>query len=129
MRTAALALVAILITAACGSRPSPPPDSATPDVVVEAYLAALLAGDCDDGRALATASFTIGNGELCGAVHVSAYTAPIGPAGTADEPVFSTTLTTSGDNMSIPSGELVWFYALGRQPSGAWRITGGGSGP
>jgi hypothetical protein len=125
----ALALVAVEITAACGSRATPPPDSASADVVLDAYLAALVAGDCDAGRTLATSTFTKGNGDLCGAVHVSAYTPPIGPAGTAEELVFSTTLTTSGDDVSVPSGENIWFYALKRQPSGAWRLTGGGSGP
>ena len=28
-----------------------------------------------------------------------------------------------------PAGDQLWFYALDRQPHGAWRLVGGGSGP
>ena len=44
---------------------------------------------------------------------------------------YSTTLTItrgSGDG-SVAAGERIWFYQLDQQPSGAWRLTGGGSGP
>ena len=50
---------------ACGS-PAVPPDSSPPDVVLNAYLAALERGDCATAHALATSAFVVGNGELCG---------------------------------------------------------------
>lgn len=108
-----------------------PPTSAGPEVVLDAYLRALRAGDCDTGRKLATATFVKGNGELCGATHVSAYQINPEPARPSpDETVFGTTLTTTGTaDGSIQAGEITWFYSLGRQPDGSWRIVGGGSGP
>jgi hypothetical protein len=121
----------VLIVAGCGfSRAVLPPDSAPPAAVLDAYLTALNAGDCQTARALVTSTFTIGNGELCGAVRVSAYRVNPTPATPADgEVIFATTLTTSGDGVSIPAGDVSWFYDLLRQPSGTWRIVGGGSGP
>jgi hypothetical protein len=129
-RHAATTLLALAAVAACGSRAGLPADPAPPATVLNAYLTALRAGDCDVAHALALSSFVIGNGELCGAVHVSAFTPLIGPAGPGDgELVYSTTLTTDGDGVSIPAGDVIWFYALDRQPNGAWRLAGGGSGP
>jgi len=117
-------------------QPSPaaidlPPVSAPPDVVLDAYLQALLAGDCATAHTLVTATFIIGNGELCGALTVTAARIdPVGPARPSDhEVVFGTTLTTVGGDASMPDGEQTWFYDLQRQPDGAWRLTGGGSGP
>lgn len=117
--------------AACGS-PAVPPDSSPPDVVLNAYLVALERGDCATAHALATSTFVVGDGELCGAVVVSAYT-PLTTAATpfAGEVEYSTTLTItrgSGDG-SVGAGERIWFYQLDQQPGGAWRLTGGGSGP
>jgi hypothetical protein len=98
--------------------------------VLGAYLTALRAGDCDTARALTMSTFVVGNGELCGALHVSAFSSLTGPATPDDrEVVFATTLTTNGDGASIPAGDITWFYALDQQPSGAWRLAGGGSGP
>lgn len=129
-RNAALTLLAVAAIAACGPRTVLPPDSAPPAVVLNAYLTALLAGDCDTARALATPTFFRGNGELCGGPDVSAFTPLRGPATPRDgEVVFSTTLTTRGGDGSMPDGDNLWFYSLVRQPNGAWRLAGGGSGP
>ena len=121
----------LLALVACTSTVAVPDDSAGPEVVLDAYLRALVAGDCETGRALATATFREGNGELCGAVDVTAFRVDGGPLRPSpDEAVFSTTLTTTGsDDGSIKPGETIRFYSLGRQPNGSWRIVGGGSGP
>lgn len=126
----ALTLLAAALVA-CAAPPVLPPDSAPPAEVLIAYLIALRDGDCDSARLLATPTFTFGNGELCGSVVVSAIGPLVGPATPSDhEVVFATVLTTGGDGgRSIRPGEVDWFYALERQPNGAWRLTGGGSGP
>ena len=48
---------------------------------------------------------------------------------TDDVAVFSTTMTVTDGDESMPDGTYTWFYDLGRQPDGAWLLTGGGSGP
>lgn len=80
---------------------------------------------------LATATFSKGNGELCGEARVDGFRIMGDPATpSSDEVVFATTLTTGGStDGSVPAGDMTWFYTLERQPGGAWRITGGGSGP
>jgi hypothetical protein len=125
------ALFMVLLAAACAPAPALPPDPVGPDVVLDTYLRALLAGDCDTGRKVATQSFAKGNGELCGDTHVTRYRIDPGAARpSSDEIVFSTHLITSGtDDGSIESGEMMWFYSLTRQSDGSWRIAGGGSGP
>jgi hypothetical protein len=102
-----------------------------PEAVLDAYLAALLAGDCETARLFTTSTFTIGSGNLCGGATVLEIEAhPTGPARPSeDEVVFATTLTITGGDASMPDGEQPWFYVLGRQPDGSWRLTGGGSGP
>ena len=107
-----------------------PAKDAAPAEVLSAYLQALRSGDCQSAHALATSSFVHGNGELCGDLTVSAYTPLVDPATPRDgEVVFATNLTTQGGDGSMPDGLHTWFYALDRQPDGAWRIVGGGSGP
>lgn len=129
-RAVALGLLVLLAVTACGSRAGVPPDSAPPGVVLEAYLVALKSGDCDTAHALAAPTFVVGNGELCGALHVTAFGALTGPATPRDgEVTFSTPLTTTGGDASMPDGEHLWFYTLDRQPNGASRLAGGGSGP
>lgn len=129
----ALALVMILVVVACGgpSYTTIPPDSAAPAVVLDAYLRALQSGDCSAGRALGTPTFRPGNGELCGDAEVSAFRVVGDPATpNNDEVVFATRLTTSGSHDgTVPAGEIPWFYSLDRQPNGAWRLVGGGTGP
>ena len=108
-----------------------PPDAAPAETVLRTYLSALLVRDCDTARQLTTPTFRKGNGELCGFVRVTRARIDGAPATpSAKETVFGTTLTTDGDGgQSIEAGELMWFYDLIRQPTGAWRIAGGGSGP
>ena len=121
-RTLHVLLLAGLL-AGCGSKVPIPADSAPPEVVLETHLKALVAGDCETVSAL-TAS---GGGGLCGAVRVSGYTGPEAgttPGGT----VYSSILTTSGDDGSMPDGDNVWHYWLTQQPDGAWRVTGEGNG-
>ncbi len=129
-----LVFVAVAACSAGGAGPaaaSLPPVSASPAVVLESYLRALVAGDCNTGRKLATGTFAKGNGELCGVTRVTAYQVQAEPAHpSSDEVVFATTLTTTGTaDHSIQAGRMVWFYSLDRQPDGSWRIVGGGSGP
>lgn len=96
-RLLVLALLTLAATAACS--PAAPvtsaaslPPSAAPEVVLDAYLRALVAGDCETGRKLATATFVKGNGELCGDTQVSPYRIQPEPARpSADETVFATT--------------------------------------
>jgi hypothetical protein len=130
-RAAALSLVAAMVVVACGIHAALPPDTAPPDVVLNAYLTALRESDCETAHALATSTFVKGNGELCGDLHVAAFTVDGPPATPPDgEVIFATTLTTSGSgDGSVPAGEVTWFYSLVQQPGGAWRLTGGGSGP
>jgi hypothetical protein len=123
-------VLAVGVVAACRSGAVQIPDSAPPAVVLDVYLRALEAGDCDAARALATSTFVVGNGELCGVLDVTGFNGLTGPAVPRDgEVVFSTTLTTGGDDRSIQEGDQTWFYTLVRQPNGAWRLAGGGSGP
>jgi hypothetical protein len=127
-----LSLGAVALVAACaGSGFSPPPESAGPDVVLRAYLQALERGDCSAGKVLGTSTFVFGNGELCGQTTVSSFTIDGLPAAPiATEVVFAATLVTSGTaDGSVRPGTLAWFYDLKRQPNGAWRLAGGGSGP
>lgn len=125
---------AVLIALVGCNAPVPPRasvDPGNPASVLNAYLDAIASGDCATGRTFATETFRKGNGELCGAVPVEATRIHPGqPAGTADELIFATTLTTGGSqDGSVPAGEITWFYDLKRQVDGTWRLAGGGSGP
>jgi hypothetical protein len=125
-------LGAVVLLAACSRGGfSPPPDAATADVVLRAYLQALVQGDCSAGKVLGTPSFGFGNGELCGQTTVSGFSISGSPATpNATEVVFATLLTTSGTaDGTVPPGSLTWFYDLKQQSNGAWRLAGGGSGP
>jgi hypothetical protein len=125
------AAVAIALVGCTGSKVSPPPDAAAPDVVLAVYLDALVRGDCTAGKILATSTLTFGNGELCGHTKVSAYSIGRPPAQpNPTQVVFATTLVTSGTgDGSIHPGEITWFYTLKLQPTGGWRLAGGGGGP
>jgi len=127
--TGAVAVV-FLIGCSRGESVTMPPKNAAPAEVLGTYLHALRAGDCRSVHALTTSSFVLGNGELCGALTVTAYGALGQPANPRDGTViFSTTLTTEGGDQSMSNGDHTWFYSLERQPDGAWRLVGGGSGP
>jgi hypothetical protein len=123
--------IAAVLSACGGSSISPPPADAAPDVVVRAYLEALVRGDCSAEQVLGTGRFMSGSGELCGHTTVKSYSLGGTPATpTPDEAVFATTLVTTGtSDGSVQPGDLIWFFDLIRQPDGSWRIAGGGSGP
>ena len=128
LRLSVLSLV--LMLAACAPTAVLTPTSTDPGVVLDTYLRALLAGDCDTGGKLATESFRKGNGELCGLTRVMAYRIDGSVQPSPNEVVFSSRLTTTGTpDHSIVPGEMIWFYSLHRQPDGSWRLAGGGSGP
>jgi hypothetical protein len=132
---AALSLISgmtLVALTACAPALALPPASASPRVVLDTYLQALAAGDCSTGSKLWTDGAASGvRGDLCGETQVSAYGITGDPAQpTADELVFSTTLTTTGTrDGSVPAGQITWFFTLRHQPTGVWRIWGGGSGP
>jgi hypothetical protein len=134
MRSVVVGGVVLLALAGCGgtssSTVSLPPAGASASVVLDTYLRALVAGDCTTAHALAASTFTVGNGELCGDVRVSAFTAPTGPATPGHNTVeYASDLTTDGSSDgSIPSGKTTWFYQL-RQQDGDWKLVSGGSGP
>ena len=121
-----------LLVAACAPAVSLPTDSASPEVVLDTYLRALVAGDCSTASKLGVGAFKDrGSGNLCGDTRVSAYGLLGDPARpSSGEQVFATTLTTTGSaDGTVPAGEITWFFTLRYQPDGSWRITGGGSGP
>ena len=100
--------------------------------MLNAYLDALVHGDCSAGRALGNAHFIqVGGGELCGATKIKSFRIDgAAPSPFTDEVVYATTLVTTGsDDGSVQPGALTWFYDLKRQTDGAWRLVGGGSGP
>lgn len=127
----AATMTAIACSPVATTSTSPSPSPAPPDVVLGAYLNALVAGDCDAARKLWVVTNGHTPGELCGAVRVSAAKVRPGAATpSANEVVFVTTLTTSGsDDGTVPPGDIIWFFSLDRQADGSWRIVGGGSGP
>lgn len=93
----------LLVLAGCGNTPSErvvlPPKDAPASLVLETYLHALQAGDCGSAHALAASTFTVSNGDLCGAVQVKNFMvhdppAQIGP----DEVEYATELTTGGSH-------------------------------
>ena len=120
-----------VVLAACGPTLPLPPPSASPQTVLETYLRALVAGECSVGRQLGADGFGPGRGDLCGATRVASYRIDGPPAApTANELVFSTSLTTSGtSDGTIRAGSIGWFFTLDRKANGSWRITGAGSGP
>lgn len=128
------ALVLAFAVAACAGSPvaaTVPPDSASPSVVLDFYLRAYRAGDCPAARSVWVGTHQIGDGDLCGDARLDAFRIDPDPATpTVDAAEFGTTLTTSGSrDGSVRSGDVTWFFILHRQPGGAWRIVGGGSGP
>ena len=125
--------VGLFVTGGCGGpseRVPLPPRGAGPDVVMDAYLTALRAGDCDTTAALGVPPFGFGNGALCGHLTVEAVTRDGAPAEpNPDERVYATTVSVSDGDPSMEDGEHLWFYSLRRQPDGSWRLAGGGTAP
>ena len=125
-RVARLALL-LFAFSACSTNVAIPDDSASPDVVLDAYLSALAAGDCSTGARLAVEDGNV----LCGHVDVASYgilghPSRIGP----DRLIYVTTLLTAGsDDDRVGPGTATWFFSLDKQSSGAWRVAAVGSGP
>lgn len=129
-RLGCLAVLALLVAACSAPSPSiPQSNPEAPGIVLDAYLNALVEGDCVTARALATPTF--GDGHFCGvALHMTSFGVDPAPATPRDgELVYSTTITTQGGDETILDGTHTWFYTLIRQEGGAWRIAGGGTGP
>jgi hypothetical protein len=129
-----LLLTLVVAVGACsfGANPYLPAANATPLAVLTAYLAAYKDGQCEFARRLwITAMRQVGDGDLCGDAHLTEYQINPEPAAAAPDRVeFYTTLTTTGSNDgSVEPGETGWFFELGRQSDGTWRILQGGSGP
>jgi len=110
------------------ANPAIPPQSAPPEAVLAAYLTALMAGDCETGRALATSTFVVGDGELCGTLRVTSATVDGDPVKDSDRSVLVfVTLVVSGGGAAMPDGAHDWTYMLERLANGAWRLSGGGA--
>ena len=129
-----LLLTVFVAVGACsfGSNPYLPPANAAPLEVLTAYLEAYRGGQCGFARQLWIAAIRqVGDGDLCGDAHLTEYQIDPEPAAAApDHAEFYTTLTTTGSNDgSVEPGETGWFFELGRQSDGTWRIMQGGSGP
>jgi hypothetical protein len=124
-----LAFAVLVLLVGCSRSPVVlPADSAPPAVVLNAYLTAIVAHDCDTARTLETKDYS--SGHDCGIWHMTAFGDPVGPETPRDgEAVFSTTVTTQGGEKTLPDGHHTLFFNLIRQPGGAWRVAGGGTGP
>ncbi len=94
---------------------------ASPADVLDAYLAALKARACAVAAALATDTFTVGNGELCGVVTIDSYTDAIRPAATGTQMTYAITLQVASGSTdgTVPAGAVPWFYTLQRQHTAA----------
>lgn len=113
--------------------PTPEPivaDSTPPRDVLEVFLKTLLIGDCLAARQLSTEAGFAQVGGFCQRIHISNF-AVVGNGTSVgnDAITFATTLTIDGGGGVLMDGDHTIFFSLGRQASGAWRVTGGGSGP
>ena len=122
-----LVLVASLAgaLAGCGhASVSMPPDSAAPDVVLETYLRAQVAGDCTTVRALTLETAVPCDGSIKAYAfdHSRSFSLPDGSV------QFHVTLTVTIE-FGMTAGEHGFYYYLARQPNGVWRVTSGGDGP
>jgi len=98
--------------------------------VLDAYLSALLDGDCPRSRTLETASFAATGSDFCIWFQTTAYEINPNMATPADGKVeFDAQVTTRGGNFTLPDGSHTMFFPLDRQATGAWRVAGGGTGP
>lgn len=134
-----VAVVVILLAAAgglalIGSRPSPspaavtiPPDSAPPEVVLDAYLRALQAGDCRTASQL-TNPLVLNKEyvDLCAVTRVTAFSILGDPAVVDPYTVrLRASITITGTANGILPGEIAETFFVQQQPSGAWRIIEG----
>jgi len=127
-------LAAAVGLAVIGSQPAPlpspspaavtiPPDSAPPAVVLDAYLRALQAGDCDTASQL-TMPLVLGKDyvDLCGITRVTAFSVVDSIAVNPGTVRLTATLTITGVPPGISAGKMFCLYLLQRQTTGAWRI-------
>ncbi len=120
LTAAAMALLLLACSlAACQARVPLPADGSTARQVLDVYLRALVAGDCETAGAL-------GDVAWCGAV--TSYAPPKEFRTLNGEISFETTLVISGGDGSLPDGPNLWTYTLGRGPDGRWRIVDEGMG-
>lgn len=97
--------------------------------VAQAYVDALLRGDCGTADLLATAQYAASPQIGCGAGRaISAQLDVAGAHPNADEAVYGVTMGVV-DVLGLDSGEHLLFMQLFRQPDGTWRVNGIGSGP
>jgi len=130
----AILLAGIAGLAAIGPQPSPspaaatiPPDTALPAVVLDAYLRALEAGDCDTARALTDPPFYSPSMiDLCGLTGVTRFSIEGDPVIVSPIMVRLRASMTITGMRAIPAGEISFTYFLQQVRSGAWRIVDGG---
>lgn len=120
-------MIAFAAAGCSGASVPMPPDNATPEEVVRAYVDAVHVGDCQTAAALMT-----GNARSwCDNIDITALTitertqeqkATESGDGPMIERVW-VTITTHGSDVSLPDGDHSWSYLLDRTGSaGAWRI-------
>ena len=109
--------------------PSPrvtvPPDSVPPEVVLDAYLSALVAGDCDTaGQFVGSVVYNWGGDAFCGGITRVTGFRVLGEPGRLgfNMLAFSVALTTTGTTRGLPPGEVGSGVVLQQQSSGAWRV-------
>ena len=139
--TARVLLLAALVASA-GCTPSEPRDTMSPAAtpliddataprdVLAVFLKTLVVGDCSAARQLSTESGFSQVGGFCSRIHVVDFEI-VGDGSARGEAAvtYATSLRTEGGNDVLPDGTHTIFFTLERQVSGAWRVTGGGSGP
>jgi hypothetical protein len=111
--------------AGCGHASVPmPADSAAPDVVLDTYLRAQVAADCTTVRALTLETAVPCDGSIKAYAfdHSRSFSLPDGSV------QFHATLTVTIE-FGMTAGEHGFYYYMGRQPNGVWRVTSGGDGP
>jgi hypothetical protein len=126
----ALLLAALLGVAAIGAHPSPavtvPPDSATSVVVLDAYLRALVARDCDVADQLVFPLFYgRWNDGLCrGEVRITGFKVTSSPItfGQPSKVTLGATLQFTGGTNGIAAGEVHFVFELQQIPGEAWRL-------
>jgi hypothetical protein len=114
-------------TVAPSPRVTIPPDSAPREVVLDAYLSALVAGDCDTaGQFVGSPVYDWGGDAFCGGVtHVVGFRILGDSTWLAmNQVMVETALTTTGftTGMQLPAGDYSFFFDLQQQSSGAWRV-------
>jgi hypothetical protein len=131
---ASLVGVVILLVAAVGlavirspAAVTIPPDSAPPAVVLDAYLRALQAGDCDAASELTIPRlFGASMVDLCDVTGVTAFSVLGDPVVVDPDTVrMRASLAITGTDHGLAAGEITFTYFLQQQPTGAWRIVDG----